>query len=323
MLRDDLQTARRAVKRHAAAADRAGFTAHEQALTEIVLTRAAPSASVYTYSQRDEGRVGADWLWWWHGASEWFGVLVQAKRNKPRSTRTPWYDFGYQTGSGYRQVDLLLATARRYGVPAAYVLYNHPAIGRSVPVSAACCSHPRESWRTRLQVAVLPALMAPGLIGAEDVAVQHARPLECLVCHGPTPPLLRPVASGITSERLRRFITGAEGEFPRVVARGLLTQLADRRLGQLRAAAADVVDPTTQIPDRVFVDLPEDVGHFSEPYFEHVLRGLRTQAPEYVSALQEGVLFEEIGADLEGIDGVVVWRDDPDTPDDTIVTSPE
>src|SRR5690606_13749003 len=85
VLRDDLQTARRAAKRHAAAADRAGFTAHEQALTEIVLTRAAPSASVYTYSQRDEGRVGADWLWWWRGTREWFGVLVQAKRNKPRA----------------------------------------------------------------------------------------------------------------------------------------------------------------------------------------------------------------------------------------------
>lgn len=322
MLRDDLQTARRAAKRHAAAADRAGFTAHEQALTEIVLTRAAPSASVYTYSQRDEGRVGADWLWWWRGTREWFGVLVQAKRNKPRSTRTPWYDFGYQTGSGARQVDLLLASARRLGVPAVYVLYNHPAIGRSVSVSAACCSYPRESWRTRLQVAVVPALMAPGLIGNEDVAAQHARPLECLVCHGPVPALLRPVVTGITSEKLRRFITGEDGDFPRVVARGLLTQLADRRLGQLRAAS-DVVGPTSQIPDRVFVDLPEDLGHFTEPYFEHVLRGLRTQAPEYVSALQEGVPFDELGADLEGVDGVVVWREGLNTPVDTTVTSPE
>lgn len=106
------------------------------------------------------------------------------------------------------------------------------------------------------------------------------------------------------------------------MARGLLTQLADRRLGQLRAAS-DVVGPTSQIPDRVFVDLPEDLGHFTEPYFEHVLRGLRTQAPEYVSALQEGVPFDELGADLEGVDGVVVWREGLNTPVDTTVTSPE
>ena len=54
-----------------------------------------------------------------------------------------------------------------------------------------------------------------------------------------------------------------------------------------------------------------------------MLKGLRTEAPEYVSALQEGVLFDEVGADLEGIEGVVVWRDDPDAPLDTTVTPAE
>lgn len=39
-----LQTGRRAVTRHAVAASRAGFDAHEQALTEILLTRVAPPA---------------------------------------------------------------------------------------------------------------------------------------------------------------------------------------------------------------------------------------------------------------------------------------
>ena len=41
MIVERLQTARRAAIRHATAAERAGFAAHEQALTEIVLTRAA------------------------------------------------------------------------------------------------------------------------------------------------------------------------------------------------------------------------------------------------------------------------------------------
>lgn len=131
------------------------------------------------------------------------------------------------------------------------------------------------------------------------------------------------MVTSITSERLKRFVTGEDGDLPRVVARGLLTQLADRRLGQFRAAVPDVVGPASKISDRVFVGLPEDVGHFSEPYFEHVLRDLRTQAPEYVSALQDGVRFDEVGADLEGIEGVVVWREDPDALVDTTVTPSE
>lgn len=93
MIVERLQTARRSAVRHATAAARAGFAAHEQALTEIVLTRAAPAAQVWTFSQREEGKTGVDWLWGWRDAGEWFGMLVQAKRNKPAHSR-PRYDFG-------------------------------------------------------------------------------------------------------------------------------------------------------------------------------------------------------------------------------------
>jgi hypothetical protein len=89
MIVERLQTARRATVRHALAAERAGFASHEQALTEVVLTRAAPAVQVSTFSQREEARTGADWLWWWRGRGEWFGALVQAKRNKPLHSR-PW-----------------------------------------------------------------------------------------------------------------------------------------------------------------------------------------------------------------------------------------
>lgn len=33
---------------------------------------------------------------------------------------------------------------------------------------------------------------------------------------------------------------------------------------------------------RVFSEVPLDSGHFPGPYFEQVLRGLRTEAPAYV-----------------------------------------
>ena len=86
MLFDRLQTARRSAIRHALAAERAGFSAHEQALTEILLVRAAPAVRVWTFTQFEEAAIGADWLWWWRGVGEWFGVLMQAKRHKPKKS---------------------------------------------------------------------------------------------------------------------------------------------------------------------------------------------------------------------------------------------
>ena len=158
--------------------------------------------------------------------------MVQAKRNKPRYG-LPWYDFGYRTGAGDRQIDLLLAHAIRLGVPAAYVLYNHPRIGPGVTLGRPCCVASYEGWRTRLGVAVVPALLAQPLVGAsEDVAVQHARPLECLACAGLRPRVLLPVASSIVDPDLRNFLDGGSMAMPRVVALGLLAQLAQMRIGQ-------------------------------------------------------------------------------------------
>lgn len=309
MIVERLQTARRSAVRHAAAAERAGFAAHEQALTEIVLTRAAPAVQVWTFSQREEATTGADWLWWWRGGGEWFGALVQAKRNKPVRSR-PWYDFGYWTGSGHRQVDRLLDTAKRLEVPAVYVLYNISPISPSVPVSSPCCTMPSEGWRARLRVAVLPALMAQTLVGGnEDVAVQYARPLECLACPGPTPRLVPSVRSGIADDELLQFLSAQSLSLPRLVARGLLAQLTHMRMGQFRQAPPDLGRPDFDVLDRVFTGLPMDAGHFAEPYFDHVLRGLRTRPPEYVAAALDGVPTEEFAQALEGIEGLVILED--------------
>ncbi len=310
MIVERLQTARRATVRHALAAERAGFASHEQALTEVVLTRAAPAVQVSTFSQREEARTGADWLWWWRGRGEWFGALVQAKRNKPLHSR-PWYDFGYRTNSGSRQVDRLLDTAKRLEVPAVYVLYNHPAIPPSVSVSSPCCTLPSEGWRTRLRVAVLPALMAETLVGGnEELAVRYARPLECLACTGLAPRLIPKVRLGIEDSELLQFLSGQSLDLPQLVARGLLAQLADMRLGQFRQAPSDFGPSDLDMLDRVFRDLPTDAGHFAEPYFGHVLRGLRTRPPEYVTAVLEGVPMEELGPVLEAMPLTYECEDD-------------
>lgn len=304
-----LQRARRAATRHAVAAQRAGFAAHEQALTEVVLTRAAPAAHVCTFTQPAEARTGADWLWWWQGGGEWFGALVQAKRNKPVRSR-PSYNFGYETGAGHRQVDLLLMAARRLGVPAVYVLYNQPPIPRSVPVSTPCCTVGRESWRTRLRVGVVPGLVARALIrGTEDAAVQYTRPLECLACAGSPPRLLPPVRATITDRELTRFLTVKDLPLPRLVARRFLADLAEMRSAQFRQVTPqfDVADLATR--DRVFAELPTDRGHFAEPYFEHVLRGLRRTPPWYVAAALDGVSGDDIGQEFEGVEGLVIFSD--------------
>lgn len=294
--------------RHAAAADRAGFMAHEQALTEIVLTRASSAAHVRTFNQREEARTGADWLWWWRGGGEWFGVLVQAKRNKPVRSK-PSYDFGYRSGSGSRQVDLLLHAARHFGVPAMYVLYNHPPIPRAVAVSSPCCVHAYEGWRTRLRVAVVPALVAQTLVGAEERAVQYARPLECLVCRGRMPRLIPSVWTSISDDQLIEYLTGSAASLPRLVSLSILAQVADQRLGQFRQSEFPLQTGLDE-RDNVFTDLPSDGGHFSEPYFDHVLRGLRSKPPWYIAAALDGAPWEEVAQDLEGIQGVVIFDDD-------------
>ena len=305
-----MQRARRAARRHAIAATRAGFQAHEQALTEILLTRTAPPLAVVPFTQRQEAATGADWLWWWRGtAGEWFGALVQAKRNKPR-LGGPWYDFGYASSNGARQVESLLQSAAHLGVPAVYVLYNHPAVPDWSCLASPCCYVGRESWRTRLGVAVLPALLAGSLAGFEEVAPCFSRPLECLACRVPLRGHTSWLGPDIRDPQLQAFL---QEEPPaggaRQVARMLLAQLQDLRAQQFGVATQDVVHRPSVSPDAVFKELPDDRGHFGEPYFEHVLRGLRSRAPWYIEELVQGGLVDGVAQELPDVAGVVIVDD--------------
>lgn len=83
------------------------------------------------------------------------------------------------------------------------------------------------------------------------------------------------------------------------------------RLGQFRRASSELGRPAVGVaaPDRVLTDLPGDEGHFAEPYFEHVLRGVRRRPPEYVAAALEGAPMDDFAHDLEGVEGVVILED--------------
>jgi hypothetical protein len=78
-------------------------------------------------------------------------------------------------------------------------------------------------------------------------------------------------------------------------------------MGQFRVAPSTVVE--LDAPRRVLGQVPTDRGHFSEPYFEHVLRGLLSQPPWYLSVLLEGGTWEDVAEELEGVAGVVLVGD--------------
>lgn len=102
-------------------------------------------------------------------------------------------------------------------------------------------------------------------------------------------------------EQLRAFLlqqqAGARG-----VARAVMAMVSASRLGQLSAAVANRVELHL---DTVFTTLPDDTGHFSRPYFPHVLRGLRRTPPDYLDAAQASEPLPEVAA---AADGIVVVR---------------
>lgn len=60
-----------------------GLTWAEETVTDILVVAASAHVKVVPFTRKQEGDVvGADWLWWWVGQDESFGMLVQAKRLK-------------------------------------------------------------------------------------------------------------------------------------------------------------------------------------------------------------------------------------------------
>ncbi|MFB7243047.1 DUF6615 family protein [Streptomyces populi] len=93
---------------------------HEETVTDILCQHAAPYVRPIRFNQNQEGKVGADWLWWWLDPSgDCFGMLVQAKSLK-RSGKSWRVDFDYRGG---RQIDSLVQVAGIFEVPAVYTLY--------------------------------------------------------------------------------------------------------------------------------------------------------------------------------------------------------
>ena len=89
----------------------------------------------------------------------------------------------------------------------------------------------------------------------------------------------------IADSNLRGFLDHPQ-DGPRGVARRILQEVLRERNSSFSAPA---VEDTTLAGEPVFEDVPEDRGHYPEPYFEHDLRGLRRTAPSYVRDTLDGL----------------------------------
>ncbi len=100
--------------------ERDGSAWQEETVSEILWQAARPHVMYGDFTKRQEGVVGADWLWWWiDGSGEAFGMLVQAKRLHRIGGR---WTVGFRDKNGQQMADLF-RTADLFQVPAAYVVY--------------------------------------------------------------------------------------------------------------------------------------------------------------------------------------------------------
>lgn len=155
-----------------------------------------PRLVVKPFTRWEESRhTGADWEWWIEGHSYWFGFRVQAKKLLPTTGGDVGYDFGSRPGRPHapRQIETLIASSARHGVPAIYALYNGPRLdlssfpwrcGQLPPVAPV-------AGVTAVGARTARTLFHAGTTNLSDVGA-YARPWSCLAtclpgftCPGP------------------------------------------------------------------------------------------------------------------------------------------
>jgi hypothetical protein len=122
----------------------------------------------------------------------------------------------------------------------------------------------------------------------------------------------RPGQPGEQASRRRPALTARrsselEARWDETIA--LLTAFAQGRLPAADCAGHYSIDAAERVvtaPDPVSTDLPPDKGHFSEPCFQHILRGLRTRIPDYVHDVLAGQ--PPLPAIADKVGGIVVVR---------------
>ena len=144
--------------------------------------------TIVPFSKPQEARFGADWAWAFVSADGAWSVtmLVQAKRldDAEQDYRGIRRNIGQQAPPA-RQIDRLIETSARYGIPPVYAFYNHLSAAARVP--AKCGSIPRgtveqiEAWG--ISLASAHAVLAH-LPNGETFATHcgHSIALHCMLC---------------------------------------------------------------------------------------------------------------------------------------------
>jgi hypothetical protein len=110
-------------------ADRHGLAFSEETITETILLELKAEhpaeVSLCAFTKREEKKNGADWEWWIGRPGRWLGMRVQAKRVAlPREEFKRLQTYGSRKGAP-SQLDVLIASAARDRLNAAYCLYVH------------------------------------------------------------------------------------------------------------------------------------------------------------------------------------------------------
>ena len=259
-----------------------GLRFGEETATELFLLDLAElfpgNVKVVPFNRREEGRIGADWAWVFIGpdGQSWQGMLVQAKRLDDKECEYPELYYvppakGPQPS--VPQLDRLIDSGRRYGLPPVYVFYNHLSTPGRVPNER--CGSLRmisqsmpESWGIAVASALDVRNNKPDK--RYDRHREHSLPLHCLLC---------------SEGRGRQSSMGSAD-----AAAAALTRLFDRTGGD------DKVEPELTPPFRPrWGDLP-DIFQFAEKIHQERIEGAVAHAVD-------------VESDFPGIGGVVILRD--------------
>lgn len=294
-----LGRARRAAEDHMVECDLYGLPWYEEEVTPLLWRHAAPFITTARFTKPEEGKVGADWLWWWIDNEDdcCFGTLAQAKRLYREGRR--WkIDFGYRHGD---QLDRLLHAADLFDLPAVYALLFGGVDYREGLTCGRLHTEPCTRC-SRASVSVLAGLVVDEILKDSDevaaAAYRKSVPLEDLANPTAAPDLIADLNLPSLDPNLRTFLAQRQH-----VARMIFNAVSEVRATQFGLAIADRIDTGT---GALFRNTPVDRGHFRASYFPHVLRGLRTEIPAYVHDMLAGRQPPTWVTDH--VDGIVVVR---------------
>jgi hypothetical protein len=181
----------------------------------------------------------------------------------------------------------LLHVADLFELPAVYVLLLGGADCRAGLTCGRRRTDPCKRC-SRASVSVLAGLVVDEILKNSDGVVQDAYrlsvPLEDVADPAATPELIRDLNLPTLSEDLKTFLTQRQHS-ARNVARTIFKAVSEVRATQYGLAIADRVDTGA---GALFEQTPRDYGHFRASYLPHILRGLRSEVPTYVTDVLEG-----------------------------------